>query len=159
MYKYNNYCLYQIFIFLFKIKLFVQSLQLYIDDSTSTAYIQPIIREYQEAYPDFAKSTRTPQKPNFNRDATVDVIHNILKDRLDFDANKLKIFLNSLNEHIKTDVNNKKFYNKKPPKKCLEKCQDKNLYLFINGIEYFKQIFEEKLYNFDNQDLIDLLSI
>jgi hypothetical protein len=130
---------------------------LYIDDSNNTPFIQPIIREYQDNYPDFVKSTRSPQKPNFNRDIVVDVIHNIIKDRDDFTNIKLKNFLISINDIIKNNIESKIYNNKKPSDKCLEKCKNKNFYLFIYGVEYFKQLFEKKLYEYDNRNLIDLL--
>ena len=115
---------------------------LYIDNSSNTSYIQPIIRQYQEAYPDFAKPSRSPQKPNFNRDCVVDIIHNIIKDKVDFTSHKLVEILDIINNCIKADVSNNIYYNKLPSAKVLEKCRKFDLYLFLYGIEYFKLKFD-----------------
>jgi hypothetical protein len=118
---------------------------LYIDESLNVPYIQPIIRQYQEKYPSFAKSTRLPQKPNFNRDIIVDLICNILKNQADFTSQKLVEILEKINMIIKDDIINKNYYMKEPLKKCIEKCEKHNLYLFMYGNEYFRLLFEKHL--------------
>lgn len=122
---------------------------LYTDNSINNGFIQDSIRRLQEKYPDFVKTTRNPMRPNFNRDLVVDVIHNIIKNRNDISKVDLDNILIDLNNNMRENIDTLKINDK-----IYRKCKSKNLYLFMYGIEIFKQKLEEEINKQNNTDLL-----